>query len=73
MNPFTEEVTCDVCGGDGVATMQDSCSRWVGGRIRHRDPQVCADNLYREREADKRRKKELESKVSNLLSMLNPE
>lgn len=46
---YEEEVTCDVCGGKGVAAPRDAASRWLGGKLRHTDPQVCADNLRKER------------------------
>lgn len=46
MNIFSEKVTCDVCGGPGVAMPGTAARGWFKGTsIRHSDPRVCADYL----------------------------
>jgi hypothetical protein len=45
-------VTCDVCGGDGMGTIETAAAQWKWGRhryseVRHSDPAVCAANLER--------------------------
>jgi hypothetical protein len=57
MNPYVIEVHCDVCGEGGMATMNDAGNQWIGGQLRHTDPNVCAMNL-------KRRKEELDRRES---------
>lgn len=59
MNPFTVPVTCDVCGGEGVATQRAALETWYGATLRHR-PGVCAANLRRKAEELAKREKELE-------------
>ena len=61
MNPFVVKVTCEVCGGDAIATPRDATSQWIVNRkfdgiLVHVDPQICRDEIaYRERQ---RRKQE---------------
>lgn len=50
MNPYQFEVKCDVCGKGGMTTLRAASNRWLGGKLRHSDPEVCAENLRRERE-----------------------
>lgn len=39
-------VSCTVCGGEGVGTIQTAGAAWdPRNEIRHQDPRVCADNL----------------------------
>lgn len=50
MNPYQFPVTCDVCGGEGVGTIQTAGAAWLAdSQIRHRDPRVCAENLRQQR------------------------
>lgn len=50
MRIYTFPVMCDVCGGDGVGTIQTAGTAWdARNTIRHRDPAVCADVLRAER------------------------
>jgi hypothetical protein len=62
MNPFIMDVRCDVCGGEGAATLYDSASQWMGDTLRHSDPRICAMNLRRKKAELDRREKELETK-----------
>jgi hypothetical protein len=52
MKPFTMPVCCEVCGGEGLGTIETAGAAWHTGRhryseVRHRDPRVCADVLAR--------------------------
>lgn len=49
MNPYTETVTCSVCGGEGVARPLDAAQQWRGAEFAHRDPAACRDRLARQR------------------------
>lgn len=55
MNPYIIKTTCDLCGGDAVATPQDESARWIMNRkfgpttMVHQDPQVCANEFERKR------------------------
>lgn len=58
MKVYTEEVTCTVCGGTGMARPRDAVAEWFGGEIVHNDPRVCADNLrYQRRKLEAERRK----------------
>lgn len=60
MNPYTEEVSCSVCGGPGMSTLRDA---WFSPR--HVDPSVCAEYLRRKRcKLDKERKEFEEAKAN---------
>lgn len=51
MKIFTMPATCDVCGGDGVATPKVAAEQWkVGSEIRHQDPSICAENLRKKKQ-----------------------
>jgi len=50
MKLYTHECVCDVCGEPGLCRPRDAGTQWLGGTLRHSDPQVCADNLRRQRE-----------------------
>lgn len=42
MKIYTETVSCDVCGGDGVGTFQTAVAAWdADSTIAHRDPSIC--------------------------------
>lgn len=45
MQIYTQPVTCDICGGHGVARIADAASRWLGAELAHTDPRICRDNL----------------------------
>ena len=63
MNPYTEHVTCDICGGPGVGTPKTATAAWiVGNEIRHTDPETCAYYLSLERERLERERKEMEAR-----------
>lgn len=55
MNPYQFEVSCSVCGESGMGTIRAAGASWMGGAV-HRDPQVCRDNLRRQREKIERDK-----------------
>lgn len=61
MNIYTMPCTCSVCGGEGEMIAKDIHRLYLGAQARHRDPEVCAQNLER------RRKKldEREAKLNN--------
>jgi hypothetical protein len=55
MNPYVLDACCDVCGGPGVATVSAAADQWMGAKIRHTDPEICAAYLRRKKqELDKR-------------------
>ena len=59
MNPYNARVVCDVCGGDGVAKLQDAAAEWTGAKLVHRDPRICQDFLRAKAEKLKQKEKEL--------------
>lgn len=65
MNIYTIHVTCSVCGGEGMATMRAASSLWLGGSLRHIDPEECARNLRRKKEELDKIEKELNLKSTN--------
>jgi hypothetical protein len=55
MKIYTETVTCDVCGCEGVATPKTAGLQWYKDSfICHSDPRVCAENLKRKEIEQKR-------------------
>ena len=59
MNPYVMEVCCDICGEKGMATINSAADQWLGVKLRHTDPRICAENLRRKKEElDRREKKE---------------
>jgi len=63
MNPYQFEVTCDVCGGEAMATSRGAAASWLEGcSVRHIDPGVCAATLARKKAELDRRETELNSK-----------
>jgi hypothetical protein len=46
---YVEPVACSVCGEKGLARAGEGHKIWFGGTFRHTDPEVCADNLRRQR------------------------
>lgn len=57
MRIYVEECVCDVCGGPGMGRPGTLASQWLGGSVRHTNPEVCADRLKRRaRELDQRGK-----------------
>jgi hypothetical protein len=44
---YSEEVTCSVCGGKGVATPQEAALQWRGMKLRHCDRRDCEEELRR--------------------------
>jgi hypothetical protein len=51
MKDYEFPVTCDVCGGEGVGSIQTAAAAWqTRYRIVHNDPDVCRYNLERMRE-----------------------
>ena len=59
MRLATCKTCCDICGEEGVAAPQDAANQWLGGIIRHSDPEVCAVNLKRKRKKFEKREEEL--------------
>lgn len=50
MNPYVYEVSCEVCGGTGMARPCDAAAAWTTG-VHHSNPEVCA--MYLEEKARK--------------------
>lgn len=49
MRIHTFPVTCDICGGDGMGTIQTAAAQWdTRCEVRHTDPAVCAVVLREE-------------------------
>lgn len=67
MNPYIVPVKCDICGGEGVATMRAAAELWHGGQIVHKDPSICAANLKdKMKRLEELEKKEAANNNSNL-------
>lgn len=61
MNPFTFAVVCDICGEDGVGTIQTAAAAYdARSEIAHTDSRICRDNLERQRHALKKERTEFE-------------
>lgn len=53
---------CDVCGEEGMGTLQTAGAMWDRyATVRHSDPAVCADNLARQRRKLERERAEFEA------------
>lgn len=60
MNPYVMEACCDICGEKGMSTITAGADQWLGGQLRHTDPNVCAINLKRRKEELDRRENKKE-------------
>ena len=47
MNPYKFKVSCSVCGGEGLGTLE--ALRWDGSLKHHKDPRVCIENLKKKK------------------------
>ena len=55
MNPYIIPSRCSVCGEEGMLHASDLGTDWFNP-VRHRDPEVCAENLARQRRNEEARK-----------------
>jgi hypothetical protein len=54
MQIYTDETQCEVCGEIAPCTPKTACAAWfVGTRIVHHDPRICADNIKTKQEKEK--------------------
>lgn len=68
IDPHIIETCCDICGEPGMTTIGDSAEQWLGGQLRHTDPNVCARNLKRRKEElDKRENKAKENQCQKTI------
>ena len=59
VNPYQFDVTCDICGGLGVGTINTAAAAWdTDAEVRHINPNDCRQYL-------KQRAQELEKRESN--------
>lgn len=54
MQKYIFPATCEVCGGEGMASPHGATSAWTGGFLAHSDPRVCAEVIRQREEAQKR-------------------
>ena len=64
MNVFQFPCVCDVCDGEGDAKMETFVSQLLGGKVRHTNPEICADNLTKRQRAIETKEKELGMRLS---------
>jgi hypothetical protein len=53
MEVCTERVICSICGEEGFARPEDAVLEWFGAELQHADPEVCAENLKRQKKVAK--------------------
>lgn len=57
-DPHIIKTTCAICGGTGRSTIADAGGIWLGRDVVHVDPEVCRDELRRQKaELDRQREK----------------
>lgn len=59
MRIFTEPCKCCVCGGDGLARIDQVWTSWLG-MMRHSDPAICAEILKEQEEEIRLRQERLD-------------